>query len=46
MQRARECLESQCPKQALKILKKIKSYENEDEKADVLYVYSKTSASR
>eukprot|EP00938_MAST-03A_sp_MAST-3A-sp1_P003725 g3725.t1 len=38
MERARECLESNCPKQALKILRRIKSYENEDQKADVFYI--------
>ena len=38
MERARECLESNCPKQALRILKKIHIFENEDEKADMLYV--------
>ena len=39
MERARACLESNCPKQALKILKKITTYETEDQKADVLYVF-------
>ena len=41
MERARECLESNCPKQALKILKKISTYETQDQRADVLYVFYK-----